>query len=42
MNEDFYKEILENSPVGYAFHEVLLNDKGAPVDYVFLEANEAF
>ncbi len=32
-----------NSPIlGYAYHRIVLDDKGIPVDYVFLEVNKAF
>jgi PAS domain S-box-containing protein len=27
---------------GFALHEIVLNDKGKPVDYIFLEVNSAF
>lgn len=39
---DFYASLIENSPYGYAYHRIILNDKGIPVDYEFLEVNEAF
>lgn len=42
MDENFYKNIVNLSPVGYALHRIVLNDIGEPVDYVYLEANRAF
>lgn len=42
MDENFYKNIVNLSPVGYALHRIVLNDAGEPVDYVYLEANRAF
>ena len=27
---------------GFALHEIILNDKGVPVDYRFLDANDSF
>ena len=36
------KNILENSPLGYAYHKVLVDEKGEPVDFVFLDVNETF
>lgn len=40
--ETKYKSIFENIPVGFARHEIILNDKGDPCDYRFLEINPAF
>jgi PAS domain S-box-containing protein len=37
-----YRELVENAINGVAIHEIVLDDKGAPVDYVFLDANPAF
>ena len=42
MEEKFYKSVLENSPIGYAYHEIVLDKKGEPVDYIFLEVNSTF
>jgi PAS domain S-box-containing protein len=39
---DFYKSIVETSPIGYAFHKVLCNEEGEPCDYEFLEVNHSF
>lgn len=41
-NNDFYKSIIENSPVGYAFHKVILDTDNIPCDYEFIEVNAAF
>jgi len=40
--ELFYKSIMEQAPVGYAYHRVLLDVANQPCDYVFLEINAAF
>jgi PAS domain S-box-containing protein len=37
-----YRELVENAINGVAIHEIVLDEKGAPVDYVFLDANPAF
>ncbi len=37
-----YKSLFENMSNGFAFHELLYDGKGSPVDYIFLEANPAF
>lgn len=41
-NEGFYKRILCDSPLGYAYHEILIDKNGVPCDYRFLEVNAAF
>ena len=33
---------MEEMPFAYAYHQMLYNDRGEPVDYVFLAANKAF
>ena len=42
LSEQKYKFLFENMVDGFAYHKILLDDKGKPVDYVFLEANTAF
>ena len=42
MNEEFYKRLMEESPIGYAYHRIICDDFGEPCDYEFLEANSAF
>jgi len=37
-----YRQIIETAPFGYAYHEILLDDSGKPIDYRFLEVNAAF
>lgn len=41
-NELFYRNILFDSPIGYAYHKIILDDQGNPCDYQFLEVNETF
>lgn len=41
-SEEKYRKLFENMLVGFAMHRVVEDDEGRPVDYVFLEANEAF
>ena len=36
------ERLLTQMPGGFAVHEMVLDDKGRPADYVFLEANPAF
>lgn len=42
MNEAFYKSIAAQSPFAYAYHKIILDKKGMPCDYLFLEVNPAF
>ena len=42
MNVHFYKKIIEQFPVGYAYHKIICDPKGTPVDYEFIEANYKF
>lgn len=42
QSEKNFRLIFENSPVGMATHEILLDEHGRPVDYIFLDANPAF
>ena len=42
MNVHIYKQIIEKSPVGYAYHKIIYDQAGVPVDYEFIEVNSAF
>ncbi|NCB41389.1 MAG: diguanylate cyclase [Clostridia bacterium] len=42
MSEDFYKRLIEQSPVGYAYHKIVCDKAGRPCDYIFVEVNAAF
>jgi PAS domain S-box-containing protein len=39
---NFYHSIIQNSPVGFAHHEIVLHENGQPFDYRFVDANPAF
>lgn len=41
-SERKYRGLFENALSGVAIHRIILDDLGKPIDYVFLEANEAF
>jgi len=41
-SEEQFRRLFENALFGVALHQMLLDDKGMPVDYVFLDANPAF
>jgi PAS domain S-box-containing protein len=40
--EERYKNIFKNSTNGFALHEIVTDENGKTVDYIFLEANKAF
>jgi diguanylate cyclase (GGDEF)-like protein/PAS domain S-box-containing protein len=42
MEEKLYKMMLHNFPFAYAMHKIILDDKGVPVDYEYIEVNNAF
>lgn len=42
MDDLFYKNILEQSPFGYSYHRIILDNNDKPIDYEFLELNKAF
>ena len=39
---DKYHSLFINMINGFALHEIILDEKGKPVDYIFLEINDAF
>ncbi len=41
-SEQRYRSLFDNAIMGVALHEMILDDRGNPVDYVFLQANAAF
>lgn len=41
-SEQKYSALFENMPDGFAYHKVLFDEAQRPVDYVFLEVNDAF
>lgn len=42
MREDFYRNIIEQSPMGYAYHRMIYDGEGKPCDYEYLDVNPAF
>ncbi len=42
MDKQFYREIVLKSADGYAYHEMIFDQSGKPIDYRFLEVNPAF
>ena len=41
-SEEKYRLLFENVMNGFALHEIVLSNEGKPVDYIFLEVNDAF
>jgi PAS domain S-box-containing protein len=41
-SEAKYRSLFENMIDGLAYHRIVTDENGKPVDYIFLEANEAF
>ncbi|MCP4677285.1 MAG: PAS domain S-box protein, partial [Deltaproteobacteria bacterium] len=41
-SEEKYRLLFENMMNGFALHQIVVNEKGKVVDYVFLEINSAF
>ena len=41
-SEERYRLLFENIINGFALHEIVVDETGTPVDYVFLEVNSAF
>jgi PAS domain S-box-containing protein len=37
-----YRALFDNMVNGFAYHKMLFDDHGKPIDYIFLEVNEAF
>jgi diguanylate cyclase len=42
MKDNFYKQLMEQSPAGYAYHKTICDQSGKPCDYSFIEVNQAF
>jgi PAS domain-containing protein len=42
MEKDSYRLLIEHLTDAFAYHQIILDDQGIPVDYVFLEINKAF
>jgi len=41
-SEEQFRSLFENSIDSVAIHQIVLDEQGKPIDYVFLQANEAF
>jgi PAS domain-containing protein len=41
-SEEKYKSLFENMQAAFALHEMVFDEAGRPIDYIFLDINEAF
>ena len=41
-NKNKHRLLFESLKGGYAFHKIILDEKGTPIDYVFLDINPVF
>ncbi|MGM0646627.1 MAG: PAS domain-containing protein, partial [Thermodesulfobacteriota bacterium] len=41
-HENVYPNLIQKAPFGYAAHKLVLDENGAPADYIFVEVNPAF
>jgi PAS domain S-box-containing protein len=42
LKNGVYKSLYQHAPMGFAYHQIILNEHSQPVDYRFVEVNEAF
>jgi len=41
-SEETFRALFEKGPIGVAYHRMIYDDAGKPVDYFFLDANESY
>lgn len=41
-SEEKYRSLFDNMMDSFALHEIVLNEDGVPIDYIFIEVNNAF
>ncbi len=39
---DKYRLLIEQLPYGFAYHQMVLDEDGKPIDYIFMDVNPAF
>ena len=42
MNVEHYRHLIEDLPIGYAYHKIICDNIERPVDYEYIEVNAAF
>lgn len=40
--ERIYEKVILDSAIGYAYHQIICDNEGIPIDYKFIEVNKAF
>ncbi len=40
--ENLYKNLISKAPFAYSLHKIILDNNNKPIDYIFIEVNEAF
>ena len=41
-SEEKYRSLFENMYGGFTLHKIVLNENNVPIDYIFIEVNDAF
>ncbi len=42
QSEKKYRSLFDNTPVGLTFQEIVVDESGRPIDFVFIDVNEGF
>ncbi len=42
MDKNFHAKIIDDSPIGFAYHQVIYDQNDKPIDYNFIDVNKAF
>ncbi|HZK60704.1 MAG TPA: PAS domain-containing protein, partial [Anaerovoracaceae bacterium] len=42
MNSSFYKQLIEESPIGYSYNEIICDNTGVPCDFKIIDVNSAY
>lgn len=42
MNSDFYKLLIQQSPIGYSYQRIIYDENGVAADFEFIDVNESF
>lgn len=42
MKENFYKQLIKESPIGYAYNKIICDDAGLPCDFEIIDTNSVY
>ena len=42
LEDNYYKTLLKKAPYAYALHKIVLDENNMPIDYTFVEINDAY